>query len=560
MKKPSKRISVALALSALFLTLNSPLSTAFSQGTAFTYQGALNSNGSAASGNYDLTFTLFATNITGVAIAGPVTNSATAVSNGLFTTTIDLGPGVFTGTNYWLEIAIRTNGGGAFTTLTPRQAVVPTPYAIYAAGAGSVGAANISGTIPLAQLPSVLVTNNQTGVTLSGTFTNALIANAIVTNSTFAGNGGGLTNLNARQLVLSAPGNLYVGPAGNLTNTGSGNTAVGDHSLVRDSTGFNNVAVGQSAMQNNTGGAANTGVGAGGVLNNNTIGSYNTALGGAALFSNTTGSNNTAVGLAALNGNNGTQNIALGYYAGSAFTGNESSNIDIGNPGGVGDQNVIRVGTPGIQTNTFIAGVISGDGSGLTNVNAAQVTGSFSNLSVIGSQAGGFMTPLALIQNNNTSASAAPALRVVGNGNSPSGVLSVSTLGTGLLAQFGNAFAFVADLTTNGTFEGAGFNGGTIRVGSSGTTITTMEVGQAVMPSGGSSLQETNFLITFPTAFNSSPKITFSIANDPTVQGVNDVFAASISSNSPAAFVVNVYRVNGTSWGQQLRINWMAWQ
>jgi len=71
------------------------------QGTAFTYQGRLNDGGSPANGSYDLTFTLFGVNAGGVAIAGPVTNSAVALSNGLFTTTVGLG-NVFTGASNWL--------------------------------------------------------------------------------------------------------------------------------------------------------------------------------------------------------------------------------------------------------------------------------------------------------------------------------------------------------------------------------------------------------------------------------------------------------------------------
>src|SRR5208283_3990055 len=54
--------------------------SASAQGTAFTYQGQLQNNGSPASGTYDLTFTLFNTNTSGVAIAGPVTNNAVGVT------------------------------------------------------------------------------------------------------------------------------------------------------------------------------------------------------------------------------------------------------------------------------------------------------------------------------------------------------------------------------------------------------------------------------------------------------------------------------------------------
>ncbi len=190
MKTRIKNVLIALVLLS---TLIYQPSTAHAQGTAFTYQGRLNSGGSLASGSYDLQFTLYAINAGGAAIAGPVTNTATAVSNGLFTTTIDFGLNVFTGGSNWLEIAVQTNGGSGFTTLSPRQQLTPVPYAIFANMAsnisGTVSAAQIGGTIPLSQLPAAVVTNNDADVNLTGSF---------------AGNAGGLTNLQ-----LSA-----IGPAG----------------------------------------------------------------------------------------------------------------------------------------------------------------------------------------------------------------------------------------------------------------------------------------------------------------------------------------------------------
>ena len=161
--KTHHRIIQWLALLAL-VTFNPQLSTAHAQGTAFSYQGKLNSNGQSANGSYDLQFTLYATSVNGSPVAGPVTNLATTVSNGLFTTTVDFGAGVFNGTEYWLDIAVRTNGVGAFTELTPREQILPTPYAIFANTAsnlsGTLPAVQLSGTVPLAQLPGTLVTNN----------------------------------------------------------------------------------------------------------------------------------------------------------------------------------------------------------------------------------------------------------------------------------------------------------------------------------------------------------------------------------------------------------------
>ena len=58
-----------------------------------------------------------------------MTNSATAVTNGLFTVALDFDPGVFSGPARWLDIAVRTKGNGTFTTLNLRQALTPSPYA-----------------------------------------------------------------------------------------------------------------------------------------------------------------------------------------------------------------------------------------------------------------------------------------------------------------------------------------------------------------------------------------------------------------------------------------------
>jgi hypothetical protein len=122
------QIRAVLATLVLLSTLSLQPSTVFAQGTAFTYQGRLNVSTNPANGSYDLRFTLFPVNSGGAPAAGPLTNSATGVSNGLFMVTLDFG-GVFTGTNYWLEIGVRTNGSTAdYILLNPLQLLTPTPY------------------------------------------------------------------------------------------------------------------------------------------------------------------------------------------------------------------------------------------------------------------------------------------------------------------------------------------------------------------------------------------------------------------------------------------------
>jgi hypothetical protein len=179
MKKYSDKVIVTLILLALS-ALNSQFSAAFAQGSAFTYQGELTTTNGPANGTYNFTFTLFNTNISGAAVAGPVTNNAVNVTNGLFTTIVDFGPEVFTGTSNWLEIAVETNGGSSFTNLSPRQQLTPVPYAIYAESTS-----NLLGPLAATQLPANVVTNMETGVTLDGVFSGTGTSLTTITTTAF---------------------------------------------------------------------------------------------------------------------------------------------------------------------------------------------------------------------------------------------------------------------------------------------------------------------------------------------------------------------------------------
>ncbi len=197
--RPCRDLLIALVFLS---TLNLQPSTVLAQGTAFMYQGRLNDGGNPASGNYDLRFTIYdSTNIPGIVIAGPLTNSATAVSNGLFAVSLDFGSGVFTGADRWLDIGVRTNPGPpGFTVLVPRQHLTPVPYAIFANTAsnvsGSLPAIQLAGTLPASAFAgytnTVALTNN--GNIFGGTFSGAF-------NGAFSGNGGGVTNVNVANLT-----------------------------------------------------------------------------------------------------------------------------------------------------------------------------------------------------------------------------------------------------------------------------------------------------------------------------------------------------------------------
>jgi len=210
-------IQSAAALLLLF-TLHSPLSTVFAQGTAFTYQGRLYDGANRATGSYDLTFAVF-TDSNGVnPVSGTLTNTATSITNGLFTVVLDFGPGIFTGAPLWLQIGAETNGGGGvFTLLTPLQQLTPTPYAIYAPNAGLATTANgvAAGTVTGAGIASGSVVKSlnslQDAVTLSPG------ANISITPS------GNTLTIAASSTILSSSSNAWslMGNAGTSPTSGN---------------------------------------------------------------------------------------------------------------------------------------------------------------------------------------------------------------------------------------------------------------------------------------------------------------------------------------------------
>ncbi len=135
-----------------------PLAPETPVGSGFTYQGLLRSAGNPANGQYDFQFTLYDAASGGNQVGSLVAVSNQAVSNGLFTVQLDFGPSAFQGSARWLEMAVRQTGGGSFTTLSPRQALTASPYAL-----SLMPGATITGTI--AASPVLSVTNAGTGGT-----------------------------------------------------------------------------------------------------------------------------------------------------------------------------------------------------------------------------------------------------------------------------------------------------------------------------------------------------------------------------------------------------------
>jgi len=184
-------LRLPLLLAALFLSAAS-VRAADPLGTAFTYQGRLNDGGTPANGNYDFWFKAYDAATGGTQQGVTVTPAALPVSNGLFTVTLDFGPGVFTGGPRWLDIWVHNSANSpnaGWTSLSPRQPLTPAPYAFFATTANTV-----SGTVLASQLTGALP-----GASLSGTYSGAVTLNNFSNN--LSGNGSGLFGLNAWQLA-----------------------------------------------------------------------------------------------------------------------------------------------------------------------------------------------------------------------------------------------------------------------------------------------------------------------------------------------------------------------
>jgi hypothetical protein len=429
------RCSAALLLLA---TLNSQLSILFAQGTAFTYQGQLQNSGNPVNGSYDLAFTLYTTNVTGSAIAGPVTNSATAVTNGLITTLVDFGPNVFTGTSNWLEIAVSTNGANNFTTLAPRQQITPTPYALFAGTAG-----NVSGTLASDNLPA------------SPTFSGTVTANSIV------GNGTGVTNVNAAALNgLNATNfwqlggnNVAAGQFLGSTNNQSLEIRVGGvrAGWISPSNGSPNIVFGpaQNVISNTTAGASILG----GINNNIGTNSSYSVIGGGQQNSISNNADHSVLGGGQLNSiQSGTSQAVLGGgYQNSIQTGASQAFLGGGYLNSIqngGSESFLGSGSDNsiLSTASFIG---SGYDNSIAGSSGDSVLGG-GNVNSIGFAAG--YSVLGGGQQNSISANADHSFIGGGNGNKVQYLGSV--IGGGAGNSLGEAYSFIGGGSQNSMANG----------------------------------------------------------------------------------------------------------
>lgn len=104
--------------------------------TSFTYQGLLSESGSAANGVFDFQFALFDAAADGNQVGSTNFIQDQPLTDGRFTVVLDVGEIPWsTNEPRWLEIRVRPGAeAGAYTTLTPRQAIGGAPYSLSTRG------------------------------------------------------------------------------------------------------------------------------------------------------------------------------------------------------------------------------------------------------------------------------------------------------------------------------------------------------------------------------------------------------------------------------------------
>ncbi len=190
-QEPGPRGEVGVKAAPVGATASAPPVQSSVEGlsTSFTYQGRLTDGGGPANDSYDFQFKLYDA-ASGGGWVGTTPKDDVTVTDGLFMVELDFGSGVFTGDARYLEIGVRPgSSSGTYTTLLPRQALTPAPYALALPGLWTQQ--NATSPNLIGGYSSNSVTVGVEGATIGGGGASGYI-NQVTAN--YATIGGGLSN------------------------------------------------------------------------------------------------------------------------------------------------------------------------------------------------------------------------------------------------------------------------------------------------------------------------------------------------------------------------------
>jgi hypothetical protein len=501
----------------------------FAQTSSFTYQGRLTDGGTPANGNYDLQFALWDSLANGTQVGSTQTLNTVAVSNGVFTVSLDFGANSFPGANRFLEISARPSGSGSFTLLSPRQPITSTPYAVRSLNASSADSVPASGVSagsgnyiqnsasPQASSNFNISGNGAAGGTLSGDVVNAttqyslngtrILSNAGLQNL-FAGIGAGQSNtgnsnsffgFNAGHANTNGGQNSFFGlAAGGANTTGSFNSFFGEAAGLRHTTGSDNSFFGSRSGSNNTQGNANAFFGSeAGALN--TVGGKNAFFGESAGQQNTQGASNSYFGKSAgfrATGSSNTFVGALADFINESPSGNKNTLLGafatIGSGPSFSPDNATAIGANAQVTNSnsLVLGSINGINGATADTRVGiGTTAPTARLSVVATGVGARLLHLGTERAwvfRQLGTGAATALELTGddpNNNNKNFVINTQgSVGIGLTGPLDRLHVFgdirVGTSGTNGCLKNN--NGGTI----TGTCSSDLRFKRDLVPFG----------------------------------------------------------------------------
>jgi hypothetical protein len=298
-----KRILIALVL------LIAGANLASAQTTEFTYQGKLNDGSLPANANYDFEFRLFDVASGGTAIVVQQ-RLGVAVTNGIFTVSLDFGSDGFRSSPRFLEILVKPAGSpNPFLDLSPRQPITSAPYSIRSLNSTTADTATDSTQLggiaanQYVQTTDTRLSDDRNPLPNSPNYIQN--TNSPQASSNFNVSGTGTANILNAATQYNISGNRI------FSVGGFQNVFAGVNSGAANTTGDSNAFFGYTAGQVNSTTRANSFFGANAGRNNiandnaffgtsaglnNTTGPGNTFLGRSAGLSNTTESNNTFIG------------------------------------------------------------------------------------------------------------------------------------------------------------------------------------------------------------------------------------------------------------------------
>jgi hypothetical protein len=219
-------------------------------GTGFTYQGQLKNASGLVNAVCDFQFSLWDDASAGAQLGSLQSIAGVNVSGGLFTVQLNgagqFGASAFNSQGRWIQVAVKCAGDAVFATLSPRQPLTPTPYALALPGLRTEQSATSPNIIGGAD--GNTVTSGAVGAALSGGGASSFFQ-AVTDDYGTIGGGRGNTAGNNSGTTSDAVGATVGG--------GEGNSATGTYATIpgglSNSAGAFSMAAGRRAKAVNTG-------------------------------------------------------------------------------------------------------------------------------------------------------------------------------------------------------------------------------------------------------------------------------------------------------------------